>query len=205
MKKALIIANGKFPQKKTILNLIKNAEFIICCDGAINNLTKKKISPNLIIGDLDSISNELKQKYNNILVQIDDQNTNDLTKAINWCVKNNFLEVEIIAATGKRDDHAIGNIALLSKYAKALNVRMITDYGIFTPILETTTFKSFIGQQISIFSLNPNLELTSENLKYPLNKLQLHSWWMGTLNEATANNFTISFENKGEIIIYQNN
>jgi len=203
MKKAVILANGEFPKN---IKLLKEAEFLICCDGAINNLLKTTIKPDLIIGDLDSINNKLKLQFSNIIVKIPDQNTNDLTKAINWCVKNNISSVKIIGATGKREDHSIANIALLTKYIRLLDVQIITDYGIFIPIVRTTKFSSFAGQQVSIFSLDNELKISSENLKYPLRNLQLKTWWMGTLNESTNDNFTISFNNKdASVIVYKTN
>ncbi len=203
MNKAVILANGEFPKSKIPLQILENNNFLICCDGAINNLLKINVKPNLIIGDLDSINEELKVKFVDILIKIPDQNTNDLTKAINWCVANSITEVTIIGATGKREDHTIANISLLVKYIKLLKVKIVTDYGVFTPISKTTKFISEKGQQVSIFSLDCNSKISSENLKYPLQNLQLESWWMGTLNESVDNNFTIICDDESRVIVYQ--
>ena len=203
MKKVVILANGEFPKNETTLQILKNNSFLICCDGAINNLLKTNIKPNLVIGDLDSINTNLKTKFADILIKIADQNTNDLTKAINWCVANKITEVTILGATGKREDHTIANISLLTRYIELLNVRIVTDYGIFTPITKTTTFKSEKGQQVSIFSLNSDTEITSKNLKYPLKNLKLQAWWQGTLNESIEKNFTIICNNNARVIVYQ--
>ena len=203
MKEAVILANGEFPKGELSLRILNNSNFLICCDGAINKLLKTDIEPNLIIGDLDSINEDLKTKFADILIKIADQNTNDLTKAINWCVVNNITDVTILGATGKREDHTIANISLLSKYIEQLNVKIITDFGIFTPITKTTMFKSEKGQQVSIFSLDCDKEISSENLKYPLHNLKLETWWMGTLNESTADNFTIICNSNARVIVYQ--
>ena len=203
MKEAVVLANGEFPKGETALQILENNSFLICCDGAINNLLKTDIKPNLIIGDLDYINEDLKTKFADILIKIADQNTNDLTKAINWCVANNISEVTILGATGKREDHTIANISLLAKYIEQLNVKIITDYGIFTPITKTTQFESEKGQQVSIFSLDCDKEISSENLKYPLQNLKLKTWWMGTLNESTEDNFTIICNNNARVIVYQ--
>ena len=202
MNRTIILANGSFPSHSIALSVLHTATQIICCDGATQNLINYGLEPSLIIGDLDSISNEIHEKYKNIIVHDKCQDTNDLTKAVNWCLANNITEISILGATGKREDHTLGNISLLMDYSKLLNVKMISDFGIFTAISKSTKFESIVGQQISIFSLNPETEITSENLKFPLKKLKLKSLWMGTLNEALSDNFTINFEN-GEIIVYQ--
>jgi len=151
---------------------------------------------------MDSISTENKKKYRDIIIQIADQETNDQTKAIELAVKKGFKEVVILGATGKREDHTIGNISLLCDYARKIKVCSVGNNGIFTPVLQSTKFNSNKGQQISIFSLKPETEITSENLKYPLKGLTLKSWWMGTLNESLGENFTLSFK-EGELIVFQ--
>lgn len=198
----VILANGSFPTHCIPLAALKNAKKLICCDGAINNLLQSGIEPSLIIGDLDSISEKVKKKYMSIIIQDPDQNTNDLTKAVNWCKHNQIHEITIVGATGKREDHTLGNISLLSNYIKDISVSMLTDTGFFTPILKSTTFQSYEGQQVSVFSQTANLEIDSVNLKYPLNKLQLPYLWMGTLNECVSDNFTISIES-GDVIVFQ--
>ncbi|MBN2521248.1 MAG: thiamine diphosphokinase [Bacteroidales bacterium] len=198
----IILADGKFPSHEIPLKILKNAKKVICCDGATLKLLEYGREPYAIIGDIDSIPADIIVKYKSKIVSIAEQETNDLTKSVNWCVENNLKEIIILGATGLREDHTAGNISLLCNYMKKANVKMISDFGIFTPINKTTKFKSFAGQQISIFSINPETKINSENLKYPLINSQLKSWWQGTLNECNADYFTISFK-KGEIIVFQ--
>ncbi len=199
----IIIANGEFPKKKYSLGILHNADYLICCDGALSNIINIGKVPNVIIGDLDSISESDKKKYQDIIIQNSNQDTNDLTKAVNHCIENNISDITILGATGKREDHTLGNISLLLEYSKSVNVKIISDYGTFTPYSESVIINSFIGQQISVFSFTQGLEITSEGLKYPLNKTTLQSLWMGTLNEATKNNISLNFSS-GDIIVYQN-
>ena len=92
-------------------------------------------------------------------------------------------------ATGKREDHALGNISLLADYAqRGLEVRMLTDYGIFIPCRGTTRCQAPVGTQVSIFAFGAT-QLRSEGLRYALHDLT--NWWQGTLNEVTASDFTI--------------
>ena len=202
MKNVIILANGEFPKNKNTLKLLNNNSIIISCDGATNNLIEYGLEPNFIIGDMDSISDKLKNKYKHKIINYTEQNSNDLTKAVNWCINNKITEITILGASGKREDHTLANISLLFKYANEINVKMITDYGIFTPITSNHEFSSIKGQQVSIFSSSTETKITSINLKFPLNNLQLKQLWQGTLNESLSETFKISFEN-GTVIIYQ--
>jgi len=77
--KAIILANGAFPKSEKALSILKNAPFIICCDGAVNKLVNARFTPDVIIGDLDSVSNEIKSLFAEKLISRPDQNFNDLT------------------------------------------------------------------------------------------------------------------------------
>ncbi|NLZ96104.1 MAG: thiamine diphosphokinase [Bacteroidales bacterium] len=199
-EQTIIIANGEFPTHKHPLSCIKDACYIICLDGALKDSLKNNITPDIIIGDGDSISNRLKEEYAQLLLLYTDQNTNDLTKAVNYCIQKGLNKIKIVAATGKREDHTLGNISLLLEYMNDVDVEIITDYGIFTPISSTTEFKSMTGQQVSIFNLD-NSPITSQNLKYPLNNMILNNLWKGTLNESLGECFTI--ETNGKTIVYR--
>ncbi|GHU87390.1 thiamine pyrophosphokinase [Bacteroidia bacterium] len=200
--KTIILANGTFPEHEIPLSFLQHAERIICCDGGTENLLKSGLEPSFIVGDLDSLSENIKTHYSPILNHDPDQETNDLTKAVHFCVKNGWKEITILGATGKREDHSLGNISLLADYTMKARVQMLTDYGVFTSMNSSATFESFRGQQISIFSLTPPTLFTTSNLQYPLDKKELTSWWQGTLNEATEDHFNIEI-NQGKVLIFR--
>ncbi len=200
MQHAVILANGSFPTADYPLQLLKSATYIICCDGAVNKLEQAGLTPYAIVGDLDSMDPVLKEKYFDRFYHFAEQDTNDLTKTVNWCLAEGFTELTIIGATGERDDHTIGNIFLLLRYASKIKVEMITDYGTFIPLLKSSTINSQKGQQISIFSPYADTVIGTTNLKYPLNDQTLPELWNGTLNEALDSSFRIDFKGKGLII-----
>jgi thiamine pyrophosphokinase len=200
--KTIILADGSFPEHEIPLSFLRNANQRICCDGAIEKILAFGMEPDFIVGDLDSISNELKNRFTSILRQNPDQETNDLTKAIHFCMENNWNEITILGATGKREDHTLGNLSLLTDYAETVDVQLLTDYGVFVPQLKPAFYESFPGQQVSIFSLTPTTLFTTEKLAYPLEKRALKSWWQGTLNESTADYFAIEIQ-EGKALIFR--
>jgi thiamine pyrophosphokinase len=169
-KKTIILADGNFPVHVIPLKYLSEAERIICCDGSADQLIKAGFIPSAIVGDLDSVSAEIRKKYPEILFPDPDQETNDLTKAVRWCIKKGFRDLIILGATGKREDHTIGNISLLAEYATETEVMMVTDTGFLRPYLRSCIFKVVTGQQTLFFSINPETEITSVGLRYPLVK-----------------------------------
>ena len=197
----VIIADGTFPIHEIPLGYIRNAERIICCDGSTRATVNSGFEPAAIVGDMDSLDSELLSGYSDRIYPDKNQETNDLTKAVAWCRTMGYTDIAIVGATGKREDHTLGNISLLAEYCTYANIIMITDTGIFRPFLKSSEIKSFPGQQISIFSIDPETRITSHGLLYPLKETKLKNWWCGTLNEATGESFSIEFS-RGRVIVY---
>jgi thiamine pyrophosphokinase len=200
--KIVIIANGEKPSHEIPVNILKNAETVVCCDGAISFLEQLNITPHIIIGDCDSITPAQKEKYKPIILTDKTDAYNDLQKAIRYCMTNKWWDVVILGASGWRDDHYLANVGILMHYANRLSLTMVTNYGIFTPINKTTSFDSFPGQQISIFSFSPDTGITYHGLRYPVYKQQFKELWEGSLNEAVAESFTVEIEGNGAVMVF---
>lgn len=185
----VILADGDYPSHPVACEILKNAPFIACCDGAVDTFVAHGGTPQLIVGDGDSISDENRKRFSSIIVKISEQETNDLTKTVTHLKSLGHKHIAIVGATGKREDHTLGNISLLLEYMiMGLDVRMYTDYGVFIPVEDTREFESFSGQQVSIFNFGAK-GLYADGLKYPLSDFT--NWWQGTLNESTMSSFII--------------
>jgi thiamine pyrophosphokinase len=198
----VILANGMFPTHPAPLDVLQHADTVVCCDGAVSKSIQFGQEPDFIVGDMDSLSPLLKERFADRLFPSPDQETNDLTKAVTFCRERGAERITILGASGLREDHLLGNVSLLADYTPCFaSVDMMTDYGIFTVMTESGTLKCHKGQQISIFALNPEAHLSAEGLKYPIHDRTLSSWWQGTLNEALGENFSLRFS-QGKWIIF---
>ena len=173
MEKVVVLANGSFPESDIPLGYLDNADIIISCDGAVEKLVDRGLEPHAIVGDMDSISEELKARYSVILYPDNNEDYNDLTKAVKYCMQKGYTDLVILGASGLREDHTLGNISLLADYSEYVSVRMVTDNGIFFPVNSGDQIKSFHGQQVSIFSFSKGYGISSDNLKYPLENLEI--------------------------------
>jgi thiamine pyrophosphokinase len=202
---AIVLADGAFPTHPDLVALLLTHHKVICCDGAAERLIQMGVMPATVIGDLDSISNQTKALIGNSqLIHQSDQETNDLTKAVHYCAENELNNVVIMGATGKREDHTLGNISLLSLYHSLLKeVVIVSDYGIFAAINTTTLFASYLHQQVSIFSLIPTCLISVQGLLYPIEHRPLEFWWQGTLNESCGTSFTVQLHTKGLCIVFR--
>lgn len=200
MQEAVILANGNFPNSPETLDTLNHASYVCCCDGAAEKLIAYGRIPNAIVGDGDSLSEEIRKEYKDIIHIIKEQEFNDLTKATRFCISQGAKKITYLGATGQREDHTLGNISLLSFYHEefSIEVSMLTDHGVFqTGNCGFTEFSSFPGQQISIFNISCST-IMSEGLRW-----QTYAYkqlWQGTLNEATGQSFTLKTD--GNYIVY---
>ena len=79
---AVVLANGEYPASPLPLKILAEAPYVVCCDGGADEYIRRGHTPDVIIGDGDSLSDENRRKFGHILHRISDQETNDQTKLI---------------------------------------------------------------------------------------------------------------------------
>lgn len=180
---ALIVANGESCSYDLLRSLLEWCPHTVVCDGALERILELEIQPDVVIGDFDSISTRpplLHTQY----IHLEDQNTTDLEKAINYLLAKGYTDINVLWATGKRLDHTLNNFATLAKYADKRIVLM--DDHSRTFILPLSYQKRYEnGQALSLIPLHTAAGITTQNLKYNLTNEELSfGKRSGTSNEA---------------------
>src|SRR5512139_2386128 len=113
MKKCIILANGK-PPKKSIITFFQKAGYskLICADGGSNSALKMKLVPDVIIGDLDSISSEALKEFKSVskIIRPKRQNDTDVEKCLKYAIRREYDEALLVGVTGNRLDHTFCNL-----------------------------------------------------------------------------------------------
>ena len=211
----VIIGDGKFPKTEYPRYLIRSADFIICCDGALLKFLRNSESifgerrlPNLVIGDMDTLSASMQRKYADIIIKENEQDHNDQTKAVRWALNNlkGIEQIHILGGTGGRTDHTIGNTSLLMEYTRMfdlndISIEMVTDEGTIFPINDTTEFECGPGRSISVFSPDNTLKIKSEGLMYQTEDVVFDNWWKATLNKTVQDKVRLELSHRSIALI----
>lgn len=178
--RTVILAAGDFPKRGgEPYRLLASARCVVACDGAADAYRREFGRwPDAVVGDLDSASAAARGRA----VRIPDQDTNDLSKAISWCRSHCCGDPVILGATGKREDHTIGNIYR----ALEAGVRVVTDFGEFLPVRGTVRFRTWKGAGVSVFTSDPRAKMSSRGLRWKLDGLRFSNAWCATLNRASS-------------------
>ena len=189
-KPVVLVANGQRPSHPKIIQIIKDAEKIICIDNGYEIIKDLKIIPSVIIGDLDSVNlNEVDQSVE--IIKREDQNSSDLEKALNYCIEKGFSKVYLLASTGLRDDHNLANLILIIDFIEKINVIILSDEYEIEAVKGKKEYKSKKNTQISIISINEGNKITTGGLKYNLQDEVLKSRSHGISNSTIEDNFFI--------------
>ena len=207
----VILANGEFPSSERTAVLLRQADRIICCDGAAERLLAAGIVPNLIVGDMDSLPLPLQERFAGIIRPDKDQETNDLTKAFKAAVDPLPEAIHILGATGKREDHTMANVSLLADYAAELagsgcDIDMITESGVFRAFCaKDAVFSCPAGVEISIFAFDNSLRISCEGLLYDTSKVAFDTLWKATLNKSLSESFSLHLNHPAKVIVFISN
>ena len=217
-KDIVIICDGSFPKTEYPRYLIRSADFIVCCDGALKKVLRQSQAifgeerlPDLVIGDMDTLSPSLQKKYSDIIIRESEQEHNDQTKAVRW-VLNNIEDIEaihILGATGGRADHTIGNLSLLMEYTRMFDLgetvlEAVTDEGTVFPVTDTIEFDCGAGREISIITPDSSLRIRSEGLQWKTDDVVFDNWWKATLNKSADDRVRLEFSHKSVALIMMN-
>ena len=188
--------------------LLAAAKRVVCCDGAADVYRRRfRKWPDVVIGDFDSLvpsalsrtgvvtdessasaSRRERRRYDVTVVHIADQDTNDLEKAMAYCAKEGWRDPVIVGATGKREDHTLGNVFRALDWG----CEIVTDTGRFVPVCGKASFKVAKGTAVSVFAPDPKTRMTSKGLEWPLAPVKFRNLYCATLNRATGGRFEVT-------------
>lgn len=220
MATAVIVGNGQFPKKEYPLYLLESADCVVCCDGALDTYLRHFSGrnlrrPDVVVGDMDSLSKKTAERFRDIAVKIDEQETNDQSKAFHYILEH-FPDVDtihILGATGKREDHTIGNLSLLMEYAREMrrqdcgrtvSVDIVSDWSTAFAITDTCTLDVGEGRSVSIICPDNSLNIKSEGLVWPTDNVVFDNLWQTTLNRASADRISLTFSHPSIALIILN-
>ena len=204
MSHVLLIGNGQTPEADFLQPLAKQADWVLAADGGADRALAAGVTPDRIIGDLDSVSEYAKKCVPpENLIFVANQNNTDLEKALDFLLSRGCTNVTLTGFIGGRLDFTLGNFLSLVPYARQMELTVAGPGWRLYPTVTPRRFDCRPGTRVSIIPLKTCLGVTLNGLKYPLANARLPFGKTGrTLsNQTTGNTFTVSLKS-GFLFVY---
>lgn len=169
-----IFGNGEFKDFSIVDKFINlDNAFIIGVDGGCNYLFSNNIKIDLVVGDFDSIVDDvLIDKFLNI--KKTNMDYSDLEIAIDYCIDKKFDNIYMFGCTGKRSDHFMFNLRLLHKvFQNNLNATIVDEFNVIKVFDGEGIFYKKYFKFFSILPIYDETIISINGSKYDLKNKKL--------------------------------
>ena len=225
MSRILIFANGHLPDLDAACALLRPDDTILAADGGTRHVLALGRTPNIIIGDLDSLTFDpstssgqalrpLTEQGTQVIQFPRDKNETDLELAIQHALTLKPSEIIIIGALGGRLDQTLGNLSLLSDPRPFENLRatlstfdLRLDDGVEAAFFcrDQVEVQGRSGDLVSLIPWGGVVEgVRTEGLRWPLSNETLYPYkTRGISNELLAETATIQIQSGLLLIVHR--
>lgn len=210
MKRAIIFYNGDLSDMTNAKQYIKKGDYIICADGGTIYALALGITPNIILGDFDSLAPELQESLKGKKIEWiaydKEKDETDSELALKYAIEKGYKEILLFGIFGSRIDHMLINIFALEVIAKENSkVTIIEGYKEIQVIKKHTIFHGKKGDLLSLIPLKGTAKkVITKNLYYPLkNEDLLFGYSRGISNIFTENTAEVSLTDGSLLVIHE--
>ena len=162
MKRMILFANGELPDAERARAYIRPDDFILCADGGTRHALALDLTPDLIIGDFDSLDDQAVEKLRAAGVEMRrfprDKDYTDLELALMAARDLGPEEIILLGALGGRLDQMLANIFLLARAEFAsLNITLVSGRERAWIVRDEILLHGHAGDTVSVLALTPQV------------------------------------------------
>jgi thiamine pyrophosphokinase len=172
--RAVIFANGVLPDVEAAKRLLREDDYRIAADGGCRHALACGRAPQILIGDLDSVPDPLRNSLLQAGTKIEpftaDKNETDLELAVWHALRKGFTSILIVAGLGGRTDQTFANLALLTDPAlREFDIRIDDGREEAVCIRGELHLQGSAGDVVSLMPFGVSVEgVRTEGLRFPL-------------------------------------
>jgi len=174
MKRAVIFANGEMRDPAAAKKLLRTDDWIVAADGGAHHALACGRTPQLVIGDLDSLAPKLRVQLetrgSEFIVHPAAKDETDLELALLHVAAQGATAVLVLGALGGRLDQMLANIQLLARPELGLLEIQIADGRQTAQLVrDKMTIYGTVGDLVSLIPLGGDARgVCTSGLKWPL-------------------------------------
>ena len=199
-----LVGNGDPGDLGELRKKLLTCDQVIAVDGGLRHLAELGLKPDTLVGDFDSISKNDLVRFSDV-PQVkfpQDKDETDMALALKISSDLNPEKICLFAALGRRVDHTLANIRLLTLYPEKAFIE--TESETLYAIHGFHKQKSAPGQTVSFFSAGEKaIGVKTKGFKWELDGAQIDNQLYSLSNIALGENFEITVSSGTLIIVIQ--
>jgi thiamine pyrophosphokinase len=210
LDRALIVAGGR-PILTDVIGRIDTPAWIVAADSGLDHAYDLGLEPNLVIGDMDSVSSAAMRRAEDAGTRIEryptDKDATDLELAIQAAAAAGFSRATIVGGTGGRLSHTLAN-ALVLTVDRGISLEWLTSRARITALRagESGRFAASDGRTLSLLPIGGTAACSSKGLRWPLDRTELlPGSTRGVSNEIVAPTAEVSVDAGCALLIHERN
>lgn len=201
----IIFTGGDFDFEKSAKELLHKNYYVICADKGYDYALKCGFSPDVVIGDLDSVS--MNSEFScEVIKYAKEKDDTDTMLAVKLALEKGFKDITLFGVFGGRLDHTFANIQSLAYiYEHGAVGRLVSDNEfVFLLIDSRIQINRKEKTSLSLFSFSEKcVGVTLRGVGYPLTDYELiQSFPIGISNEIVDEYADISLKS-GKMLVIQ--
>ncbi len=207
VNRCVIIANGEVGDYEWHQSIMREDDFIVCADGGTRHALALGLIPHVVLGDFDSLSEEMKSALANTRCQFyehpSEKDMTDTELALQFCLAKSPKEIIFVGTLGTRYDHGLSNIFLLAKIPDGILGKVINEQNEIMLLKEKVSLHGAPGNFVSIVPISPQIKgVSTKGLKYLLQNATLElGTSRGVSNEMVADDAVIEIREGWALVI----
>ena len=180
VRRAVLFANGELKNNEWLKAFLREDDFLVAVDGGLNHLEALGLTPDLLLGDLVSVTPAPVEHAQAAGAEIrrypPAKDETDLELALLAARERGFAEIVVVGALGGRLDQTLGNLSpLLMPQLEGCSVRFEDGSDEVFVILASAEIHGQPGDIVSLLPLWGEVTgVVTTHLAYPLNTETLH-------------------------------
>ncbi len=194
MRRGLLVIGGTGPSAEILVECARDNRMVVAADSGLDRCIAAGISPDLIVGDMDSLSDRaLLARFSpdRVISFSHDKDETDTEIGVRLLFEKGCRDITIAGGGGGRIDHLLGVAALFEREPGPR--RWITDREDLRLVDGVAEFSGWLGSTVSVFPLGERAaRMHSEGLQWPLDGLEFRRGFAGISNRAITDTVRIA-------------
>ena len=199
----LVFCNGDPPHGERLRNLVRDPARIVCADGGAQKALAAGYSPDLIVGDLDSLDAGSGLSDGVEIVRVPGQDNTDFEKTLDVMLARGMDHFLVTAFSGGRIDQTLANIQIAFEYAARCMIALADNHFVLFPVTGTFESEFPVGSTVSIISMTDESVVSTSGLAYGLNESVLPKGGHAVSNKSIKEFISVTVH-KGGILLMVN-